>query len=436
MHLASGCRMAGDVNSAIKEIESAITIFEREMKPEKALDALLLGAQNAWHARRTEEMGRWVEKGLQSARDIQSPEALRQFLSMAATLANMRGEYQRANEYLQEAEKLEPGTSTASAGEEIPEGGRLMVALATPVPARVPAQMEFVEEWEVFANVFEPLLTTDHQGNLVPGLCEEWEARDEGRAFLLKLRQNTAFADGHLLVAEDVRRAFERAIKQSGTDLPAVFSSIRGVGTFVDGGTDHVEGLVVHGEHELEVQLDQALPIYPALLTDGRAGITRATNGNENDAVSLVGTGPFKIISHEDDRIVLERNANYWKGQPPKLDAVEFRLRMDTSAIASGLRAEELDLAGDLLPQDLEEILREPRFRAGLVEVPVKGTYFILFNTRTGSLTKDAEVRRALAGVVRSHDLVWQTLGRFAQPASRMRRNRCSLKRGSLVPSS
>ena len=85
--------------------------------------------------------------------------------------------------------------------------------------------------------------------------------------------------------------------------------------------------------------------------------------------------------------------------------------------MARGFRAGEIDLARDLVPQDLEGILRDARFRHGLVETPTSNTYFVLFNCRSGSAVRDDAVRRALSSVVRTSDLVWRTLGRFAAPA-------------------
>jgi ABC-type oligopeptide transport system substrate-binding subunit len=41
----------------------------------------------------------------------------------------------------------------------------------------------------------------------------------------------------------------------------------------------------------------------------------------------------------------------------------------------------------------------------------------VLFNSRSGPLARNPALRRALAGVVRARDLVWRTLGRFAEPA-------------------
>ena len=116
--------------------------------------------------------------------------------------------------------------------------------------------------------------------------------------------------------------------------------------------------------------------------------------------------------------MVVERNPGYWRAGLPRLDAIEFKPSLNASAIARHFRNAEIDVARDLLPEDLEDILRDARFRQGLVETPKKNTYFVLFNCRTGPHAGDLALRRALSGVVRPRDLVWRTLGRFAAPAA------------------
>jgi peptide/nickel transport system substrate-binding protein/oligopeptide transport system substrate-binding protein len=135
------------------------------------------------------------------------------------------------------------------------------------------------------------------------------------------------------------------------------------------------------------------------------------------DGDRVFGTGPFRVAARTPDRIILERNPNSWRSVPARLDTVEFHAPLSASAIAAGLRSGELDLGRDLLPQDLERILREPQFRAGITEAPKRNTYFALFN-KESPMGSNLALRRALAGAVRTQDLVWGALGRFALPAT------------------
>jgi ABC-type transport system substrate-binding protein len=411
--LARAHRMAGDVDGALREAAAAVRVFEQERQPARETAALFHAAETAWLARRTEEARRWVERGLAAARVAGEPESLRQVLSLAATLSNLVGEYARANEYVAEAARLGAGPGEAEADKGLPTGGTLVVALAEPVTAREPGQIRTIEEEEVLANVFETLIATDAAGHVMPALCERWEARDGGRTFLLSLRDRVRFQDGGPLTAADVKASFERSIRRAIPEVPAAFTAIRGVQEFIDGAAEDVAGIAVRSDRDVEIQLMESLPIYPAFLSHRKTAVLRGGRGE----AAPVGTGPFRIASHAPERVVLERSPDYWKGTPAPLDGIEFRVALRSAAIASGLRSGEFDVVSDLLPGDLEEILRDPRFRRGLVEVAKENSYFALFNSGTGPIARNSTVRRALCSVLRTQDLVWRTLGRFAQPA-------------------
>ena len=412
--LAQAHRMAGEIDGALKETEWAIKIFEREKETQRAVAALVFATETAWQARRVEETTRWVPRAIEAARAIGDTESLRHLLSSAATLANLRGEYERANEYHEEATRLAPGSKDAEAQEEIPKGGRLVVAIANPVKALQPINLELVEEAEILCNVFETLIATDQDGNLVPNLCERWEVGDNGKSFVLILRDNVHFQDGHPLTAQDVKESFKESIRHASQELPSAISAIHAVGAFASRQTNDLAGVIVHSSYKLEILLEEPLSIYPALLADYKTGIVR--RGSQDDGL-LIGTGPFRLTSRENGRISLECNQKYWKGSPAMVDAIEFRHGLSASAIASGFRSGDIDLARDVSPQDLEEFLRDARFRGGLVEAPRKNTYFVMFNSVAGPFGQNVTIRRALCGVVRTNDLVWQTLGRFSQPA-------------------
>src|SRR6266849_2423859 len=165
MLLAQSHRMAGDVDAALKEAEAAGRILERESHKPQAVSAFLLAAETAWQARKVEETTRLVQQVMDAARTVGDKDSLRHVLSLAATLASLRGEYEKANEYLEEAVSLAPAPKETELQEELPQGGRLVVALATPLGDIDPVNMELLEEQEVLANVFETLITTDLEGN-------------------------------------------------------------------------------------------------------------------------------------------------------------------------------------------------------------------------------------------------------------------------------
>jgi peptide/nickel transport system substrate-binding protein/oligopeptide transport system substrate-binding protein len=410
--LARAHGMGGDTEGALREAAAAIRVFEQTKKPPRAVAATQLAAETAWQARQTEEATRWVARGLEAARAASETAALRELLALGTMLATLRGEHEKANLYLEEAARLGDKPRQAEEEEPMPTGGRLVVGLANPVASIEPPATVTIEQTEIAGNVFETLLTTDAEGNLVPLLAERWEADEEGRSFTLTLRRDVRFPGGRALTAPDVKASFERAIREMPADMPAALAAIRGVREFVEGKADGVSGIVVHPDLKLEIRLSEPLPIYPALLSDTATAIRHKEDGGH-----ALGTGPFRIGSFSPERVVLERNEEYWRGAPALLEAVEFRPALRASGMAAAFRSGELDVARDLLPEDLEEILRDPRLRAGLVELPKKDSYFVLFSSRTGPRGRLLPFRRALAGILRTRETVWRTLGRFAQPA-------------------
>ncbi len=408
--LAAAQRALGHRESALREAERSVRAFERAGEQGGAAGAALLAAEIAWQERRIDLTRHWVGKGTELARQATVPETSSRLLQLGATVANLRGEYAGAQDLLREARSL---VSPPEPTQELPAGGTLATVLPSPVTTLDPALFETVEEAEVLANVFEPLLSCDAAGNLLPALAGEWEGEDGGALFRFHLRPEARFSDGEPLSAAAVRRSLERAARcRPHGHSRAAFAAIEGIDELLAGSSDRLEGLRVEDRHRLAVRLRRPLPIFPTFLTEIGTAIVRSTDGGE-----LLGSGPFVLAERHGDRILLARNPNAWHPVPARLDAVELRTSLDASGIASGLRAGDLDLARDLLPEDLERALRDPRLRDGWVETTQKNVYFLCFNL-SGPVARHPAVRRALAGVVRPQDLVWRTLGRSAQPAA------------------
>jgi len=411
--LAQAHRMGGEMDIALQELEPAIRIFERRGETSLMVSTMVIAAETAWEAWKVEETGRWVEKGLDLAHatGATDQESMSRLLSLGATVANLRGDYERAKQYMEEAERIRPAVAAQVAG--VPAGGRLVVAVPVPVVALHPVEISTTEEVEILSNVFETLLTTDQQGHLVPCLCEKWEVLEQGRSFLFKLRSNVRMHDGKPMTAQDVKLCFENASRRKADQLPAAYAPICGISEYLSGSADNIIGISARPDNNsLVIELSEPLSIYPALLTDSTSAVARQAEGE-----TLAGTGPFKLSSFDREKVILERYEHYWKGTPAHLDSIEFRCGIGSAAIAAGLRSGEFDLVSDLLPEDLEQVVQDWKLRAGVVEAPQKNVYFVLFN-KSSAIGQVPEIRQALCEIIRGDDLVRGTLGRLAQPAA------------------
>ena len=408
--------LGGHFDEALFEAEQAFDFLFEARDLEKAAEAALFLAEATWQGRQGSAARRWVEHGLSLAHCGEEQSTLRGLLTLGATLANLRGEYAEAQRYLREMEELMPTAAEKESQEVVPEGGALVTALPNPVISLDPARLHYDEQNEVATTLYETLLTTDDDGALRPQLCESWEASTDGKLFELMIRPDVCFSDGSPLLARDVKASIERYLRHGSADLTTAFSALATFASFIAGERRDVQGVEAPDEHRIVFRLSEPLPIFLALLTQPNTAIVKESEAGARSP-ELLGTGPFVLASQDANRILLARNPRYWQGSPPPLEQIEFRTALDAAGIATGLRSGEIDLGRDLLPADLEEILGDPRFRSGLVEATKKTVSFVLFNT-SGPAARQPALRRALAGVVRPQDLVWRSLGRFAQPAS------------------
>ena len=404
--LGAAHRMKGNSEEALRNFGESAAIYKKLNQGSLELQAITSAAETSWFARKVDESRRWVENGIDRANVLQENEALTKLLSLGATISNLRGDYSKARDYLDQLEKLKPQREEKS--EPVTEGGTLTVAITSPFQSQHPIETTLLEELQVFSNVYETIVITDDQGRVLPHLCEKWESLNDGALFLFVLRKDVTLQDGRKLTAELCKSAIENAIGSCKHALPPGLDAIRGAAEHQRGTAPDVPGIVVLSDNILQIHLQQRLPIYPALLTDSRTALVISSESE------WVGTGPFRISSLEPEEVRLEKNKHYWKGKPPYLDAVHFQLTPSPASMQEGFRSGKFDIVPEVQAQDLESILRERQ--ATFVEAPSTNIFFLLANQKS-PVTSNPNFRKALTGIIQTQDLVRRTLGRLGHPA-------------------
>jgi ABC-type oligopeptide transport system substrate-binding subunit len=178
-------------------------------------------------------------------------------------------------------------------------------------------------------------------------------------------------------------------------------------------------GFTIHSAHEFSIDLEEPVSFFPALLAYEAASIV--PEGSDPAARSwqegCVGTGPYRVAVFEPGRrLELEPHRNYWRKGYPRNEGVLFSFGVPPKEILAGFRDGRFAVASDLVPADVESLLREPEFAAGYREAPRLVTYYAVFNRAHGPLA-DLRLRQRLIRAVDVPRLVRQTLGRVATPA-------------------
>ena len=193
-------------------------------------------------------------------------------------------------------------------------------------------------------HIFEPLVAQDASQQLVPALAESWRTLDD-TTWEFKLRPGVTWHDGAPFTAADVLFTLGRAGEVPNS--PSSFKSYTGPIT------------AARAIDDLTIQLEtaQPVPLLPNLLSlvmiVSEAHGDGATTEDYNAGIATIGTGPYKLVEWvRSDRLVLERNADYW-GEAPAFDQVTYKpISSDASRVAA-LLSGDVDMIDVVPPADI-----------------------------------------------------------------------------------
>jgi methyl-accepting chemotaxis protein/ABC-type transport system substrate-binding protein len=252
---------------------------------------------------------------------------------------------------------------------------------------------------ELTSCVFSSLLRLE-DGGLEPDLAERWDADPSARRYRFYLRRGVTFHDGALLTAHDVKRHLERLLDPAVRSPDrALLEDVEGAPEFASGLARDVSGLEALDDGTLEVRLREPKAFFLHLMALTATAVARMDASGR-----LVGTGPFRLIALEQERVVLERNPAYWRAGVPLVDRLEFLLTGSRQEAVERLRRGELDLVSFLGAEHVEVPGLEP-FQVVTSTTP--STAFVVLNQREAPFD-DARVRRALRAGMDIQGLVEQ----------------------------
>jgi ABC-type transport system substrate-binding protein len=206
-----------------------------------------------------------------------------------------------------------------------------------------PTQAANVYANTVILNVYDTLYAYKYLARpyeLKPNLAAGFpEVSADGLTYRIRLKQGAHFVDdpcfpggrGREVVAEDFVYSLKRQFDPANQPQGAWFWSGRIVGLdeWKAAGADYdqpVEGLRAVDRHTLEIRLTRPYPQLVDTLTTGYSAIVpreAAEFYGPRLGVRPVGSGPFRLVSYDTSRVVLDRNPGFRK-EPVDLAAEGF----------------------------------------------------------------------------------------------------------------
>src|SRR5699024_8430134 len=174
----------------------------------------------------------------------------------------------------------------------------------------------------VYAQIYDSLVTIDEDGQLHPAIAESWENSSDTE-WTFTLRNDASFSNGEPVTADDVVYSFETMVEE-GKLQPPYFTSLESVEKVDD---SRVRFLLSTPSSAFINAL--ANPLTGAIVNKAWYSSTDP-DARARDAV---GSGPFKLVEWQDNIVLrLERNEHYWGADDVYLDGVNFRIIPDDQA--------------------------------------------------------------------------------------------------------
>lgn len=240
-----------------------------------------------------------------------------------------------------------------------------------------------VDNW-VFSNIFDPLVRVDRSGtNLEPGLAETWELSDDKLTYTFHIR-DAKFSNGMAVTAEDAAFSLLRIVENEGSLWSDTYSVIE-TATATDAKT-------------LVVKLKNAsAPFLSTLALPNISILPKAVLediGEEAFAEAPIGSGAFRLVEwRRGEKVVLEKNPEYWEPTRVSLDGVEWLTIPDDNTRMLKLQAGEIDAVIGAPFNRVEEAANNADLRV-MKDASTREDHLLL-NHESGALAK-LPVREAI----------------------------------------
>lgn len=265
-----------------------------------------------------------------------------------------------------------------------------------------PALAQGTHESWILENVFEGLMTFDENGELVPGMAEDYEISEDGLTYTFTIRDGVTWSNGDPVTAEDFEYTWKRALDpELAADYAHILYYIKGGEAYNTGeGSRDDVAVKALDEKTLEVTLESPTAYFLELTAfytyfPVNKEVVESNPDWAKKPETHVSNGPFKLVKWEHNaKIVLEKNESYYNADKIKLDGIDLDIIEDQNTAWQKYEGGEYDILVDVPTSVVAQLQaqNDPKLHIG-AQV---GTYYYNVNPDVKPFN-NVKVRKALS---------------------------------------
>jgi peptide/nickel transport system substrate-binding protein len=178
------------------------------------------------------------------------------------------------------------------------------------------------------------------------------------------------------------------------------FGAIKGFERASSGDTKELEGVEVVDESTVKIVLSRPDATFLHVMALNFASVVPSEEAEKHGpdfGKNPVGTGAFKLTEWTlGQRLVFERNADYYQAGLPRLDQIVFEVGQEPIVALLRLERGEVDIAGDgIPPAKFLEVKNDPKFKDMIIEGSQLHTGYVTMNVKMAPFD-NVKVRQAV----------------------------------------
>ncbi|WP_299013665.1 ABC transporter substrate-binding protein [uncultured Photobacterium sp.] len=320
-------------------------------------------------------------------------------------------------------------TSFTSLAADVPAGVKLAAKQemvrgnGTEVESLDPQKVSGVPESNVIRDLLEGLVNQDSNGQLVGGVAESWETKDN-KTWIFHLRKNAKWSNGDPVVASDFVYTWQRlADPKTGSPYASYLemTTMQNAGDIITGKkSPDTLGVEAVDKHTLKVTLEKPVPYFVSMtvhtsLKPVNKNVIQKLGDKWTSPKNYVGNGAFKLDKWVvNERIVLTRSETYWDNDKTVLNKVTYLPIENQVAEMNRFLAGEVDVTYEMPNEHFKRLVKE--YPADVKVTPYLCSYYYEFNTQKAPFDNE-KVRKALSFAIDRDVIAKFIVGKGETPA-------------------
>ena len=271
--------------------------------------------------------------------------------------------------------------------------------------------------FQVLGHTMEGLTTFDKRGRMTAGVAEKWEINDKGATFYL--RKNAKWSDGKPVTAKDFVTAWRNVVDpKTASQYAFIMYPIKNAEAINQGKMPKEKmGVTAVDDYTLKVDFERPTGYFIGLTSFAtfypvredilkKFGEKYAAEYN-----TAIYNGPFKLTKWvHGASLRMEKNEHYWNAKKIALSAIDVPyITEDANTIFNLYKDNKIAYADGLSSDSIKNAMKEKYKLRNFAEGVV---FYHEFNYRKGRVTRNKNLRLAIAHVFDPVELVNKVIGR------------------------